>query len=61
MQPHNPIDHVVIIVKENHTFDNYLGRSRAQTAHNFPRRKTRLSAATRPTITGHGCSGPRTG
>lgn len=25
MQPHNPIDHVVIIVKENHTFDNYFG------------------------------------
>jgi phospholipase C len=25
MQPHNPIEHVVIIVKENHTFDNYFG------------------------------------
>jgi phospholipase C len=25
MQPHNPIDHVIIIVKENHTFDNYFG------------------------------------
>jgi len=25
MRPHNPIDHVVIIVKENHTFDNYFG------------------------------------
>jgi phospholipase C len=25
MQPQNPIDHVVIIVKENHTFDNYFG------------------------------------
>ena len=25
MQPHNPLDHVVIIVKENHTFDNYFG------------------------------------
>ncbi len=25
MQPHNPIQHVVIIVKENHTFDNYFG------------------------------------
>jgi phospholipase C len=25
MKPHNPIDHVVIIVKENHTFDNYFG------------------------------------
>lgn len=25
MQPHNPIDHVVIIFKENHTFDNYFG------------------------------------
>jgi phospholipase C len=22
MQPHNPIEHVVIIVKENHSFDN---------------------------------------
>jgi phospholipase C len=25
MQPHNPIERVVIIVKENHTFDNYFG------------------------------------
>jgi len=25
VQPHNPIEHVVIIVKENHTFDNYFG------------------------------------
>src|SRR6266849_723541 len=25
MKPHNPIDHVIIIVKENHTFDNYFG------------------------------------
>jgi hypothetical protein len=24
MIPHNPIEHVVIIVKENHSFDNYL-------------------------------------
>src|SRR5260370_28997623 len=25
MKPNNPIDHVVIIVKETHTFDNYFG------------------------------------
>ena len=25
MKPKNPIEHVVIIVKENHTFDNYFG------------------------------------
>ena len=25
MKPYNPIEHVVIIVKENHTFDNYFG------------------------------------
>jgi len=25
MNPHNPIEQVVIIVKENHTFDNYFG------------------------------------
>ena len=25
MQPNNPIEHVLIIVKENHTFDNYFG------------------------------------
>ncbi|HEX4646695.1 MAG TPA: alkaline phosphatase family protein [Verrucomicrobiae bacterium] len=25
MKPHNPIEHVVIIIKENHTFDNYFG------------------------------------
>jgi hypothetical protein len=26
MAPNNPIEHVGIIVKENHTFDNYFGR-----------------------------------
>ncbi len=25
MKPYNPIEHVIIIVKENHTFDNYFG------------------------------------
>src|SRR5260370_25060130 len=25
MKPHNPVEHVVIVVKENHTFDNYFG------------------------------------
>ncbi|HWY08456.1 MAG TPA: alkaline phosphatase family protein, partial [Candidatus Acidoferrales bacterium] len=25
MKPQNPIEHVVIIVKENHSFDNYFG------------------------------------
>ena len=25
MKPNNPIEHAVIIVKENHTFDNYFG------------------------------------
>jgi phospholipase C len=25
MKPHNPVNNVVIIVKENHTFDNYFG------------------------------------
>jgi phospholipase C len=25
MKPNNPIEHVVIIVKENHSFDNYFG------------------------------------
>ena len=25
MHPHNPIEHVVLIIKENHTFDNYFG------------------------------------
>ena len=25
MQPHNPIEHVVLIIKENHAFDNYFG------------------------------------
>src|SRR3989442_1550227 len=25
MKPNNPVDHVVIIVKETHTFDNYFG------------------------------------
>jgi len=25
LQPHNPIENVVLIIKENHTFDNYFG------------------------------------
>src|SRR5258708_12343417 len=25
MQPHNPIEHIGLIIKENHTFDNYFG------------------------------------
>jgi phospholipase C len=25
VKPTNPVDHVVMIVKENHTFDNYFG------------------------------------
>jgi phospholipase C len=25
MEPNNPIKHAVIIVKENHTLDNYFG------------------------------------
>jgi phospholipase C len=25
MNPHNPVEHVVIIIKENHAFDNYFG------------------------------------
>ena len=25
MKPHNPLQHIVIIVKENHSFDNYFG------------------------------------
>ncbi len=25
MKPNNPIEHIVLIVKENHTFDNYFG------------------------------------
>ena len=25
MKPNNPIEHVVLIIKENHTFDNYFG------------------------------------
>jgi len=29
MQPHNPIEHVVIIVKENHGFDIISGPSPA--------------------------------
>ena len=36
MQPHNPIDHVVIIVKENHTFDNYFGSFPGVNGENLP-------------------------
>src|SRR6267378_4227345 len=36
MKPHNPIDHVVIIVKENHTFDNYFGTFPGANGANLP-------------------------
>ena len=28
----DPIEHIVIIIKENHTFDNYFGTFRARPA-----------------------------
>ena len=36
MNPHNPIEHVVIIVKENHTFDNYFGTFPGANGVNLP-------------------------
>jgi len=36
MRPHNPIQHVVIIVKENHTFDNYFGTFPGANGVNLP-------------------------
>ncbi len=36
MQPHNPIEHVVIIVKENHSFDNYFGSFPGVNGANLP-------------------------
>ena len=36
MQPHNPIEHVVIIVKENHSFDNYFGSFPAANGASLP-------------------------
>ena len=36
MKPNNPIDHVVIIVKENHTFDNYFGTFPGANGANLP-------------------------
>ena len=32
----NPIEHIVIIVKENHTFDNYFGTSCCLTKKCYP-------------------------
>jgi len=57
MQPYNPIEHIVIIVKENHSFDNYFGSFPGANGAKQPRRKTRPSAAAHHTITRHGCSG----
>lgn len=37
MNPHNPIDHVVIIVKENHTFDNHFGTFPGAAGQQIPR------------------------
>ena len=36
MQPHNPIEHVVIVVKENHSFDNYFGSFPGVNGAEFP-------------------------
>ena len=36
MKPNNPIDHVVIIVKENHSFDNYFGTFPGANGANLP-------------------------
>src|SRR5712691_9136840 len=36
MQPHNPIEHVVILVKENHSFDNYFGSFPGVNGANLP-------------------------
>jgi phospholipase C len=45
MKPYNPIEHVVIIFKENHTFDNYFGT--------FPGANgMRLAAASDPRVGG---------
>ena len=60
MQPHNPIEHVVIIVKENHSFDNYFGSFPGVNGVNFRRRKIRPPAATHGMITQHGWSGRHT-
>jgi len=44
MQPHTPIQHVVIIVKENHSFDNYFGSFPGVNGAKIRRRKTRPPA-----------------
>src|SRR5712691_13071560 len=36
MKPNNPIEHVVIIVKENHSFDNYFGTFPGANGANLP-------------------------
>jgi phospholipase C len=53
MQPHNPIEHVVIIVKENHSFDNYFGSFSGANG-------TSLPPAQDPPAGGDGCRGGRT-
>jgi phospholipase C len=54
----NRIDHVVIIVKENHTFDNYLGPFPSRTESSLGVRKTHL-LVTLIISTRHGNSGQR--
>ncbi|HLH55797.1 MAG TPA: alkaline phosphatase family protein [Verrucomicrobiae bacterium] len=36
MKPHNPIEHVIIVVKENHSFDNYFGSFPGVNGANLP-------------------------
>ncbi len=36
MKPQNPIEHVVIIIKENHSFDNYFGTFPGANGVNLP-------------------------
>lgn len=60
MQPHNPIDHVVIIVKKNQTFDNYFGSFPGVIGEILPPAQDPPAGGDPATITRHGWNARRT-
>lgn len=59
MQPRHPIQHVVLIIKENHSFDNSFGSFPGVNGPNFRQHKIRPSVVILPMTMRHGCSARR--
>jgi len=59
MGPSNPIENVVIVVKENHSFDNYFGTFPGVNGASLPAAQDPLPEVTQDTIMWRGWSVPR--